>query len=207
MYPWRIFSAFQHFLSFFCVTLPIFSILLQEAGTRKPHWCTAEPEVNVRVTDTELPPHPDSSPPCSCVQTQLPFPARTWHRNLPGAACSFQSPRSHTGLLRTQPPFADHVRDVAFQVHNSPLACTKMTLFQWLHLPNKLHWSILPLPRSAVHQNCLVCAFYQRWVTVPSARPSRREAELASPFIERKGHRVYLFENAVFIDHVAETLV
>lgn len=62
MDPCSIFPAFQQFLSFFSVTLPIFSTLLQDAGTRKPRWCKAESEVNTRVTDIKQPPHPDSWP-------------------------------------------------------------------------------------------------------------------------------------------------
>lgn len=97
MYPCSIFSAFQQFSSFFCVTLPIFSILLQDAGTRKPHWSKTESEVNIRFTDIKWPLHSDSLPPCLCPKSWLSFPAGTWHRKHPRATRPFWSPCSHTG--------------------------------------------------------------------------------------------------------------
>lgn len=143
-----------------------------------------------------------------CPKSRSSFPARTWHRKLPGAACPFWPPRSHTGLLGGQPHFADHVRDMPFQVHNSPFVCVKMILFQRLHLPNKLHYSILPLSIATIHETFFIYTFCQWWVTFSSASLSKCQAELAFPFpsFEGKGHRAYYFENVVSPYRVTETL-
>lgn len=145
--------------------------------------------------------------PFVCTNSQLSFPVRIWHRKLPRVTCPFWPPRSHTGLLRTQPPLRRSRTGHAFP--DSWLVCMKMTLFQWVHLPNKLHYSVLPLSIAIIHQTCFIYTFRQWWVMLSSASLSKRQAELASPFpsFEGKGHQVYFFENAVSTYHVAETLL
>lgn len=192
------------------MTLLIFSTLLQDAGTRKPRWFKTESEVNIRVTDIRLPCHPHPLPPRLCVQN---------HSHLfqlgPGTENSPEPPAHSDPHVLTRDcsghslPFADHVQDMPFQVRNSPLVCMKIILFQWVHLPNKLHYSVLPLSIATIHQTCFIYTFRQWRVMLSSASLSKCQAELASPFpsFEGKGHRVYFFENAVSTYHVAETLL
>lgn len=142
--------------------------------------------------------------PFVCPKSQPSFPAQTWHRKLPKPAFPFWHPD-----LRHSPPSADHVQDTPFQVHNSSLVCTKMILFQWVHLPNKPYFSVLPLSIATIHKTCFIYTFCQLWVTLSSASLSKCQAELAFlfPSFEGKGHWVYFFENTVSTYHVAETLL
>lgn len=168
-------------------------------------WHQKTTEVRLKVA---LPPCPDSSPSWLCPKPRSSVPAGTWHGELPGAH-SDPHVLPQDCLGHSPPLQIPSSTCLSRFITNSPLVPMTTILSQWLHSPNKSHYSDLPPSTATVHQTRFTytsASGESRVLLHRCVSVSVRGNCFSLPLIRSEGHRDYS-ENTVFGYRVAETCV